>query len=345
MQCTLLIPRLFWPRHAADTVAHGLALPALTTILARSSAERYPAVAPEAWLCQAFEVERQQDWPVAPLTLALDHGDPGDAYWLRADPVHIKVSREGLHLVDNALFDVSDEEAQALVTKLNEHFAGQDVTFHAPNPKRWYARVGRRPELVTSALREVAGKDVQQHLPTGADALAWHGMFNEIQMLLHDHPLNEAREARGEPEMNSVWFWGGGTTPAVPGRHFASVSSNDPTALALAAAGDTHAVPLPADAGVWLGEIASAKSNGESHLAVLDDLATAVTYDDPDAWRTRITALEARWFAPLVNALGRGHIEALALVALGEETSCRFSLHRPDLLKFWRRAKALSAYA
>src|SRR3954466_4547484 len=80
MQCTLLIPHLIWPRAAYDDVARDLPLPALTTLLARSTLERHDPISPEAWLCQAFEVERQHDWPLAPLTLALDGGEPSAGY-------------------------------------------------------------------------------------------------------------------------------------------------------------------------------------------------------------------------------------------------------------------------
>src|SRR5688572_12740058 len=77
MQCTLLIPHLFWPRVTADAIERGLELPQLRKLLGRAQLERHSAITPEAWLCQAFEVERQQDWPIAPLTLALDGGEPG----------------------------------------------------------------------------------------------------------------------------------------------------------------------------------------------------------------------------------------------------------------------------
>lgn len=343
MQCTLLIPRLFWPRDTADMVSHGLALPALTTLLARAGVDRYPAITPEAWLCQAFEVERQHDWPVAPLTLALDGGEPDDAYCLRADPIHIKVSREGLHVVDSALFDITAEEAQLLVLRLNEHFADQGITFLAPHPKRWYAKLARAPELVTYGISEVAGKDVQRYLPTGAEALAWHGTFNEGQMLLHDHPVNQGREARGEPEINSVWFWGGGITPNVPGRPFTAVWTDDAVATALAAAADAHGARVPETAAQWL--TAAARDAGDSHLVVLEGLSTAVTYEDSDAWRTRIADLDARWFAPLLDALRKGRITQISVVTLGEHASCRFTLTRSDLLKLWRRPRPLSAYA
>ncbi|MDB5901789.1 MAG: 2,3-bisphosphoglycerate-independent phosphoglycerate mutase [Betaproteobacteria bacterium] len=346
MQCTLLIPHLFWPRATADIVARGLELPALSLVLARAHEERYSPVTPEAWLCQAFEVERQHDWPVAPLTLAVDGGHPEGAYWLRADPVHIKVGREGLRVVHSALFDVSADEAQVLVAALNAHFEGSDLIFAAPHPKRWYVKVSRTPDLLTHTVGEVAGQDVQRHLPAGADALAWHGRFNEAQMVLHEHPVNEARETRGEPAVNSVWFWGGGVTPMVQGRHFASVASDDAVATALAAVADVPAAALPADASAWLATPERARDSSHSpHLVTLDQLATAVAYDDAHAWRTRIEALEAQWFAPLVEALRKGRLSALTVVALGAEASCRYTVNRADLLKLWRRPQPLSAYA
>jgi len=43
--------------------------------------------------------------------------------------------------------------------------------------------------------------------PKGVEALHWHQLFNEIQMLLFSHPVNEAREVRGELPVNSVWLW------------------------------------------------------------------------------------------------------------------------------------------
>ncbi|HEX2829497.1 MAG TPA: hypothetical protein VHP37_24345 [Burkholderiales bacterium] len=343
MRCTLLIPRLFWPRETADAAAAGLELSALSTLLARATVERFDPVTTEGWLCRAFEVERQRDWPIAPLTLVLDGGEPDGAYWLRADPVHIKVSREGLHLVDSALFDLSAEEASAFVAALNAHFDGE-LVFCAPHPKRWYLKCASAPAIATHPVSQVAGKDVQQHLPHGEQALDWHRRFNEAQMLLHSHALNEAREDRGDPPVNSVWFWGGGTIPQVRGHHFGTVAADAAAATALAAAADVAVSPLHADAESWLA-CSSAASSTLPHLAVLDRLGSAVTYQDAGAWRDRIQALESEWFAPLLTALKRGRIDELDIVALGADHSARFSVSRGALFKVWRRPKPLAAYA
>ena len=344
MRCTLLIPHLFWPRETAELAGQGLELRALSTLLARAEVDRYPALSPEAWLCQAFEVESQHDWPIAPLTLSLDGGDPGSAYWLRADPVHIKVSREGLHLVDSALFDVSKEEAQNLSEALNAHFADSGLTFVAPHPKRWYVKCATAPQMTTHPLSEVAGREVQRFLPAGEHALEWNRRFNEAQMLLHAHPANEAREERGEPPVNSVWFWGGGTAPDVRGRHFATLSSDDALATALASAADVGVSTLHEDGERFLA-CASTSGSKLPHLAILHQLASAVIYGDAGAWRERIAKLEAEWFAPLLRALRRGLLDQIDIVALGLDHCHRYTVSRPALLKVWRRAQPIAAYS
>ena len=342
MQCTLLIPHLFWPRDAAETALNGVALPALAKLVARSRSERFAAITAQAWLCQAFEVEKQQDWPIAPLTLELDGGEAGTDYWLRADPVHLQVSRERVTLVDNALFDLNESEAQGLVASLNAHFAADGPSFHCFAPKRWYVRAKGPPRVQTMSLPEVAGQDIQMHLPTGADAGPWHRIFNEVQMLLHGHAVNEARESSGVPAVNSVWFWGGGNRPGVPGRPFARVWSNEPLASALAVASDTATAAVPESGPAWL---QSAGREHARHLIVLEDLATPTAYHDMAEWRSRLLALEARWFAPLAEALSAGTISELALVAPLATACWRFDARRRDLLKFWRRGESLTRFA
>jgi hypothetical protein len=343
MHCTLLIPGLFWPQETAPAVLRDLDLSALTKLLARSTPQHFAAITPEGWLCQAFEVARQHDWPLAPLTLEIDGGVAGHAYWLRADPVHIKVERNRLTVVESSSFDLTKAEADALVHALTGQFAADGMTFVAHAAKRWYLKLSSVPNIVTRALSEVAGRDVRGLLPTGSEAMAWHRMFNESQMLLHDHPVNAAREERGEAAVNSVWFWGGGTRPPVPGRAFSHVWSHDASAHALGAAADAEAAALPADAAALL---RSAGASGTtSHLVVLDGLDRAAAFQDADTWRERLAAFEARWFAPLVDALQSGRIKGVAVVVPGADACCRFDASRADLYKVWRRAKPLSAYA
>lgn len=344
MQCTLLIPHLWRPRDAGGDACRDLVLPELQTLLARSRRRSFAALGTEAWLLQAFEVERQRDWPVAPLTLALDGGDPGDAYWLRADPVHLRPHHDHLVLADSSVFRISRHEADALADTLNRHFAAEGMQFCAPHPERWYLRLEADPQIATSALGDAAGGNVNLFLPTGKNALRWHRIWNEIQMLLHDHAVNETREARGEPAINSVWLWGGGRTPAVPGHHFSAVWSDDPLALALAANTGIPGAPTAADGERWLETLRETTRAGDHHLLVFGQLTRAARYGDASAWRDDLAELNGKWFAPLLAALRQRRITRLALV-VPAGTSCeRFEVARQDLFKFWRTARPLAAY-
>lgn len=345
MRCTLLIPHLFWPHDASGEAYRDLILPDLQALLARSRRRSFPSIGTAAWLCRAFEVERQRDWPVAPLTLSIDGGEPGEAYWLRADPVHLRPHGSQLLLADSSVFAISQLEADPLIVALNRHFVAEGLQFCAPHPDRWYLRLEADPEIATHALDEVAERNIDRFLPTGNDALRWHRICNEIQMLFHAHPVNETREQKGEPMINSVWLWGGGRKPAVPGRQFSALWSDDALALALAASAHIHAAPAPADGEHWLHLLRETSHPDGHHLLVLAQLARATRRGDVCAWRNDLVVLDRQWFAPLLAALKQRLIAQLALVAPCADGCLGFELAPRDLLKFWRTVQPLSAHA
>jgi hypothetical protein len=341
MHCTLLIPNLLWPRDGGDEPYRDLEVPALTRLLARGRCTRLPPVSMEAWLCAAFEVERQQDWPVAPLTLMFDGGEPGVHYWLRCDPVHLRTQRSQLQLVDAAAWPLAPDEAQTLAATLNDHFAAQSLVFQAPRPGRWYLRLTRIPALSTHALPDAAGKDINGYLPEGEERMRWHQTLNEIQMLLHDHPVNQAREARNEPAINSVWLWGGGVKPAVPGRHYTSAWSDDALGCALPTVSGIPCLDLPGGAAPLM---AAPASDAARTLAVIPQLRAAASGGDVEQWRAILQALEQNWFAPLHQALRERRIAALSLVVPGAGQCTRYDIASVDTWKFWRTPRALHAH-
>ena len=291
------------------------------------------AVSPEAWLFGRFGVERQRDWPVAPYTLLADGGAPERHYWMRADPVHLQVGRDSLGLADVAAFDVSRAESEALVETLNRHF-GEAMRFYPVRPERWYVRLDKAPDMQTTPPAAARGVAIDENLPSGPDAMRFHALMNEAQMLLHEHPVNDEREARGEPALNSIWFWGGGVIDAGRARPFSMVFGDDPLARGLALAAEIPARALP--------------KNADSALAALgDEGLVLVVLDAPREaqLRERRTALERDWFAPLFAALKSGRIGMLTLQLCGADSLLEVETVRSDLRYFWRRRKPLSAYA
>ena len=350
MNLHLLDPSLFWPDATLTGIYRDLPLPALENLLAKSMCTDDDTKAPEksegleAWLCRVFNVIRQQDWPVAPITLTLD-GDGKvkvqDEYWIRADPVHLHIERDQILLADSRVFPISAQEADQFTELLNQYLVanGQEMIFLPLRPDRWYERAAKIPPTKTHLLSEVANKSINELLPFGENAGLWRGLFNEIQMLLHEHPLNQLREARGEAAINSVWFWGGGSLPKPIVSHYTHVWSNHILASSLATAAGVDYAELPANAAVCL---QCAKSGNQ--LAVLDVLLGKTQYADAYGWRESLKNLEQNWFEPSLAMLKQGRIDQLIVTTIGETINRNFTARTGDLRKFWRKTKPISTY-
>jgi hypothetical protein len=163
--------------------------------------------------------------------------------------------------------------------------------------------------------------------------------MNEAQMALHEHPVNEAREARGEPALNSLWLWGAGTAPAEAHAEWQSVSSAEPVALGLARLAGIRGRALPASAQAWLDRV---PEEGR-HLAVLDALRAPLALGDAQAARARVEALEEEWLAPLLAALRAGRIGMLSVHV--PDAGARVETIAGDLRRFWRFARPISKMA
>ncbi|KIO49300.1 phosphoglycerate mutase [Nitrosospira sp. NpAV] len=341
----LLIPSLFWPDASLPEIYRDLPLPGLESLLAKSLRTEDKPVPVEAWLCRAFGVPKQRDWPVAPITLDTDGAGSikvGGDYWVRADPVHLRIERDQILLGDSRVFRISMEEAEQFTRLLNQHFAGsgQEMVFVPIRPDRWYLRATAIPPAETHLLSEVVNKGINELLPFGTNNTSWHALFNEVQMVLHEHPLNQSREARGEPAINGTWFWGGGVMPQSMTSPYTHVWSDDVLAAALAlASGITH-MRLPLDATAWRESAVPG-----DHFIVLDSLHGRAQYADAYGWRESLKELERNWFAPLWSMSRQGKLDQLTLTSISHRKTQNFVLRKSDTRKFWRRTQSFSSYA
>jgi hypothetical protein len=330
----LLIPDLFLPKDFAAEVCAGLSLPALEKMLGRGHSEILDPDSLEDLLCKLFDIPFRGDAPIAAVSAAFDGLAAG--YWLRADPVHLRLQRNQMLLLAHS--EISAEEAGQMCASLNEHFAGQGMEFFAPHPQRWYVRLDSLPDIRTRPISQVIGGDVRKALPTGADAAHWHRVFNEIQMLLFAHPFNESRDERGELTINSVWLWGTGHSENVSlQKNYGNVSSDEVLVEMLARAAG---VPFSA----WTGQWQDAKNDGRQ-LLVWTGLRQALQSGDLAAWRNAIQDFESGYALPLWQALRDGKISQLKLDILSGDGVRRVILTRGDAWSFWRRIRHLAEYS
>ena len=259
---------------------------------------------------------RSRDTATAPLA-ALGAGfDSGDALVLRADPVTLIAGRDDV-LLAGRVDDLDAADAALMTATLNRHFATDGLTFYAPRPDAWFVTTSAAAPTVTTELSEVRGP-IHAHLPRGDHAKAWRQWLSEIQMLLHEHPVNAAREAAGRAPVTGIWLSGGG----------ANAGLRAPVAATMFAA------PGP------LGDIARGLADAQSlpaNFAALPavDHAFVVLPAVTDA--PAMSTLVAAWIDPAVVALERRALSSLALVADGNGGAFTWKAQSPS---WWQRIRA-----
>lgn len=274
-----------------------------------------------------------QDLPVAAITRLVDMGVVDREWWIRADPVYLEPRRDGLVLYP---VELGREEAASLAAELVESLGADGWLLRVPGPQRWYLKPPMAPDLTTTPLAEVLGRDIRTFLPQGRDQRVWNTRLNEIQILLHTARANAAREARGERPANSVWFWGGGRLPDAATAGFGQVWSDEPLAQGLARLCGVAAASLPTDGVDGFCSVAASEQ-----LLVFDALSRALRHGDAHAWGTSLQGFLDTWLVPLQGAVDAGTLDGLTLLA---ETGPQFRYRRGHRLRFWRRPRALSVY-
>lgn len=319
MHCELVVPGLLSSEGSSR-------YPSAEMLIARGRHTSSDAQSLEAWLLDSFGLE-DQPLSAGALTLLAHGKQAGGGVIARADPVHFQLLRDRIVLVPSAAFSVTGDEAAALCESLNRHFSGR-LRIEPVEPDRWCATLTEEVELPAASPFDMAGRAIEP-------GRAGDALLNEMQMVLHEHPVNEAREARGEPAVNSVWLWGGGRAPDKAQAPWHSVTSDDPVARGLARVAAIRARELPASADAWLDR---SPEDGR-HLVVLDALRAPLALSDASGFAQRLEDLERRWFAPLLSALRAGRVGMVSVHV--PEAGSSFETIRGDLRHFWRRPKPL----
>jgi hypothetical protein len=170
------------------------------------------------------------------------------------------------------------------------------------------------------------GEYLTPHLPRGADARHYLKLINEVQMLMHSHPVNLARESDGRLAVNGLWLWGGGTLPA------GKVGRNAEAALDLIAGDGFELQSLARLAGHKLTAPPKALANLNSSGRVLVALTPPNGDWDVDV-KAHLAQLEQNWFQPLLQRLTWGRIRQFRLDLLGQRA---VSLTPGQAWQVWR---------
>ena len=214
----LLIPFASAWSEAASHVLRDLSLPHLARTLARltpaqrDEADEYSLSPPHERALAGVWGWHGVDgaWPFAAQAAAQDGVDVRDLAWGLLTPVHWHVGRDHISLADPLALKLGEAESRALFEAVRGLFETEGFTLAWGAPSRWYAAHPSFEALPCASLDRVIGRNVDLWLANHPQAHLIRRLQSEVQMLLYPHPINEAREARGELPANSFWLSGCG---------------------------------------------------------------------------------------------------------------------------------------
>jgi hypothetical protein len=275
--------------------------------------------------------DQAEDLPWAALGLWGEMGQRPEGYVLRLDPVHLKLGMTDAIVFGGPSLGLTMDEAQALAQSIEAHFTDLGWRITVAAPERWYLQTPQAFDLVTTPLTRALRRDAGLFKPGGGDASRWLAWLTEVQMLMHTHPVNTAREAQGLPTINHLWPWGAGRLNEgrpFGGGNLSVVFARHPLArgLAFAAGLPVYEVPEVFD------ELPASVSGHA--LVVLDDALWPWLEGDVEDWQATVEGLEARWWAPLWTKLSWRGVE---LSALEFGTDQRWIVKPMHRWRVWRR--------
>lgn len=139
---------------------------------------------------------------------------PSDQAWAWLTPCHWQVNADHVRMADPADCQISDAESRQVMDCLQEFLTEDGIALQGLQDGNWLAHGAAFKDLPTASLARASGGAVDHWLPRQAQAQPLRKLQNELQMLLYNHPVNDARAARGLLPITSFWVSGTGTLPA-----------------------------------------------------------------------------------------------------------------------------------
>ncbi len=161
-----------------------------------------------------------------------------------ADPVHLIAGSDDAQLVPTARLAITMDETRALVDELNAVLGDARSGFLVDSAGHWYYHGLEPAALNTLPTSAVEGHPMTGVMPRTVEARPWRSLWSEVQMALHQASVNQARQARGAPVINSLWFWGGGVLPELSVDSSVVVFSDDDFVRGLTQALNIECCPI-----------------------------------------------------------------------------------------------------
>jgi 2,3-bisphosphoglycerate-independent phosphoglycerate mutase len=136
----------------------------------------------------------------------------------RCNLVTLKFQGNKIVMEDFSAGHITNEEAKKVIIDLNKEMTTNEIRFYAGVSyrhlmvlKNGAAKFSNLEKLEITPPHDLIGKEISAFLPQMREPVLT--LMKESQRLLKNHPVNQARGAKGLPPANSIWLWGQGPSP------------------------------------------------------------------------------------------------------------------------------------
>lgn len=256
----------------------------------------------------------RHDLAQAPVSAIAGAGRADAAMMWMATPLHLAAGLTTLHFDARGILRLSSEELEELAADFARTFT--DVRLVPLESGELLLLQSSPSAATTTEPARIVGGNVADALPQGPGASTLRRLGAEIEMWLHEHPVNAARARRSELPISTLWLWGGGA-PLAP--H----STSGP--LPRACGSDSYLQ------GLWRLCGGSSQSLPQQLDAPYAESVVLVV----ETGRMSLGEVDRRFIAPALEHLQRRALERVSVLA-----NDRLLLLSPaDRHKFWRRAR------
>ena len=336
------------PEFASDLV-RALKAPSLAALLSKTSGGGFDpletaarALPHELVVARALGLARGAAPAVATGAMRGAGLDPEDGTWFVVHPAHIQIAHTHLMMGDARQLDLREDEGRALFDAAREPFADGRYELRYAAPDTWFMRADAWHDMQTASPDAAVGMNLTDWMPSGPPARAFRKLQNDVQVTWFTHPVNAAREARGQSPINAFWPWGGASSATEHAQQLVDGAGGRPVARPrvatfdvpgwLAALSQQRLDSLDAAARAALGHAGEAPL-----LLVCGNVAAPAIAADWAAWLEQMQHLEDALFAPLLAAVTAGRIKRLRLVLSHRDGHLDTTTTPMAQRKFWRR--------
>src|SRR5574343_290845 len=207
--------------HLPADALDGLHLPRLQTLLGRlqcTGQDRDPdGDRPPPSLPHERAHARALGWDAqAPLPWAAWQTGSKDASaqaWIT--PCHWQIGMDQVFMLDPAALNLTDEESRALLQAMLPWLQEDGLQVRWHDALHWHACGELLGGWAAPSLDRVIGANVRPWITSGLPG-ALVRLQSEMQMRAYNHPVNDARLARGLLPVNAFWVHGASNLPATP---------------------------------------------------------------------------------------------------------------------------------